>query len=199
MEHGQRLRFVAILGLVVALMTAGIGLATDAPDHPSAGAPVTCRTTDDRVENATSGESEACGEDEADDEGGSDERQTESSDRAEPADVDPERERRCLEAATPHEDEGDETGDTDASEEAENEKLTGLENSIDHVLENCMKNGDAPGLITALDHLVGNMERKADHLEWLDERRAEREAAKAAREAVRTARKASQAAAGTSP
>ena len=69
-------------------------------------------------------------------------------------------------------------------------KLTGLENAIAHVLANCLKNENAPGLINALERLVANMERKEAHDEWKAERQAEREAAKAAREAARDAAKA---------
>ena len=56
----------------------------------------------------------------------------------------PEREAACLDAATPNDEEGEENGDTESSEEPE-EKATGLENAIAHVLENCLKNENAPG------------------------------------------------------
>jgi outer membrane biosynthesis protein TonB len=42
------------------------------------------------------------------------------------------------------------------------EKLTGLDNAISHVLENCLKNPQAPGLANALEHLVANQERQAE-------------------------------------
>src|SRR5205085_2266099 len=49
---------------------------------------------------------------------------------------------------------------------------TGLANAIQHVLANCIKNPQAPGLVTALQHLYANEQRQAAH-----------DAAKAAREA----------------
>jgi hypothetical protein len=38
-------------------------------------------------------------------------------------------------------------------------KQTGLDNAIQHVLANCLKNPQAPGLLTALQHLVENQAR----------------------------------------
>ena len=61
----------------------------------------------------------------------------------------------------------------------EPEKLTGLDNAIAHVLANCLKNPQAPGLVNALERLAENKERHADH-----------EAAKAARAEARAERKA---------
>jgi len=61
--------------------------------------------------------------------------------------------------------------------------VKGLDNAIAHVLANCLKNPDAPGLPNALKHLIANRDRQALH-------DAEREAAKAARDAEKAARKA---------
>ena len=61
--------------------------------------------------------------------------------------------------------------------------LKGLDNAIAHVLANCLKNPDAPGLPNALKHLVANRDRKALH-------DAEHEADKSARDAAKEARKA---------
>jgi hypothetical protein len=70
--------------------------------------------------------------------------------------VDPIREAACNEAAgvTP-----DPEGTEDGMDPAENpvvEKPHGLENAIAHVLENCMYNPQAPGLLVAIRHLVAN-------------------------------------------
>ena len=59
-------------------------------------------------------------------------------------------------------------------------KLTGLDNAIAHVLANCLTNTNAPGLVTALHHLVHNRDLQAAH-------QAELAAAKAARDATHAA------------
>lgn len=61
----------------------------------------------------------------------------------------------------------------------EGERLTGLPNAISHVLGNCMKNHQAPGLLNALERLAENRERKEARDEAKAERKAEREARKA--------------------
>lgn len=69
----------------------------------------------------------------------------------------------------------------------EGERLTGLPNAISHVLENCMKNPQAPGLVNALERLAENRERKEARDEAKAERKAEREARKAESHAGRGA------------
>ena len=59
--------------------------------------------------------------------------------------------------------------------------LTGLDNAIQHVLDNCIKNPQAPGLANALAHLVANRDLHAAH-------NAEKAAAKASREVAKAAR-----------
>ena len=193
MQRGERMRFVAVVGLVVALMTAGIGLASNAADTSSDDEPVTCQPVDETTEDGTpvdeTEEPEGTDESEVPEEsGGTDESDgTDESEAPEESDGtdDPAESEDCE----------DEAGDEETTDETEEpEKVTGLENAIAHVLENCIKNENAPGLITALEHLVANQERKADHDAWLEERRAEREAAKAEREAAREAQKAAHAA-----
>jgi hypothetical protein len=85
---------------------------------------------------------------------------------------------------------GDGEGDCDLAagvvpdegeEEVVEEKLTGLDNAIDHVLANCKKNEDAPGLLVALSHLAANRDNHEAHEEWKAERAAERAEVKAAR------------------
>jgi hypothetical protein len=95
--------------------------------------------------------------------------------------ADPEREAACMVAAgidpaAPHVDTG--------------EKLKGLDNAIARVLENCVKNPQAAGLINALEHLVANRDRQAAHQEELAAAKAERDAAKAERRAIQAERKA---------
>jgi hypothetical protein len=53
--------------------------------------------------------------------------------------------------------------DPTADPAAESTRTTGLDNAIEHVLANCLKNPGAPGLPNALEHLVANAERKAAH------------------------------------
>src|SRR5207249_8842712 len=60
-------------------------------------------------------------------------------------------------------------------------KLSGLDNAIAHVLANCLKSTNAPGLAIALQHLVLNRDLHAAH-------QAELAAAKAARRATHAAK-----------
>ena len=73
--------------------------------------------------------------------------------------VDPDREAACNEAAGVDPNAQPEPG-------AEPEKVTGLDNAIQHVLANCMKNPQAPGLVNALEHLVANQKRHELHDAW---------------------------------
>ena len=75
----------------------------------------------------------------------------------------------------------------DAGADAEATEPHGLDNAIEHVLANCVKNPQAPGLLNALTRLAANRERHEEHRAWLAERKAEREAAKAERKADRGA------------
>jgi hypothetical protein len=68
--------------------------------------------------------------------------------------------------------------------------LTGLDNAIWHVFGNCVKNPQAPGLLTALTHLVANRDRHLALEEAKAEAKAARDAAKAERMAAHDARKA---------
>jgi hypothetical protein len=73
----------------------------------------------------------------------------------------------------------DDLPDLTTSEEGEDgseEKVKGLDHALEVVLANCIKNPQAPGLLSALRHLAANRERKAAH----DEAKAERKAAHAA-------------------
>jgi len=85
---------------------------------------------------------------------------------------------------------GDREGDCDSAagivpdegeEEVVEDKLTGLDNAIDHVLANCKKNPKAPGLLVALSHLVSNRDKHEAHEAWKAERAAARAEAKAAK------------------
>ena len=103
------------------------------------------------------------------------EEEGETDDGSEPTDADAEREAACMEAAgvDPSEEETD--GDT------QQVKAHGLDNAIEHVLSNCMKDPQSPGLLNALEHLAANRERHEAHEIWKAERKAERDAAKAER------------------
>ena len=98
--------------------------------------------------------------------------------------MDPERAAACMGAAGIElPDEGEPAEESDGSVDGEVNKAHGLDNAIEHVLANCVKNPQAPGLLVALQRLIDNRERHEQHRAWLEERRAEREAAKAERKA----------------
>jgi hypothetical protein len=106
------------------------------------------------------GDADDQGEDCESDDDAEDEDPAETEDAQEPSETDPEREAACNEAAGI-----DPTADPEPVE-GEPEKATGLDNAIEHVLANCMKNEKAPGLLNALQHLVANQERKEIHDAW---------------------------------
>lgn len=93
---------------------------------------------------------------------------TESDDPAE------ERQAQCEEAAGLSDEHPELT--SEGGEDGSDEKVTGLDNAIQRVLANCIKNPQAPGLLNALRHLAENRERKMAR----DEAKAERKAAHAA-------------------
>jgi hypothetical protein len=97
--------------------------------------------------------------------------------------VDPEREAACDEAAgIAPADVGTSSGDTTTDGTEEPTKLTGLDNAIAHVLANCLKNPDAPGLVNALEHLVANKTKHEAHDAAKAERTAEHASSKAGHE-----------------
>lgn len=114
----------------------------------------------------------------ADDDDGFDEEGA-TDDGSEPAETETDAERgaACMQAAGIEPSE-EETGGGD-----EPVKAYGLDNAIEHVLANCVKNPQAPGLLNALERLSANRERHEAHEEWKTERKAERDAAKAERKA----------------
>jgi hypothetical protein len=213
MQKGERSRFVVIIGLVVALMSAGFALAGDSLRSPR-NMLSACEPTDDPVEGETVEDSESVEEGETleDGEQGESEHESEEGDESEeceddtddtddtetPADdegagvdgevaLEPteERVKECTEAA------GMTLADAPEEKPVPGEKQ-GLENAIAHVLWNCLRN-DNDGLVNALEHLQANLERKEEREELRADRRAEREAAKAAREAAKAAREAARA------
>jgi hypothetical protein len=204
MRLRARWHLIAPAVLLVLMLSAGLSLAAagrhghgpkaastvscDATDGTPTDPPAEDPTTDDGTTPDgttesddpvdTSEDADDQGED-ADDQGDADDESEEAddecadeADEAETADapdaapvVDPEREVACNEAAGVVE------------EPTAEEKLTGLDNAIAHVLANCIKNPQAPGLINALTHLVANKglheaheaakaERKAAHAAW---------------------------------
>ena len=62
-------------------------------------------------------------------------------------------------------------------------KLHGLDNAIAHVLANCVKNPQAPGLLNALEHLAANQAKHEAHEAEKAERKAAHDAAKAEKHA----------------
>ena len=81
--------------------------------------------------------------------------------------------------------------DPTAAPSANPAAVTGLDDAISHVLANCIKNPQAPGLVNAVERLMANQERKALHDAAHDEgAAAAREAAKADRQAAHDAAKA---------
>jgi hypothetical protein len=163
-----------VLSVFALLLVASAGFAASRQDAPAQrGATVTTPAPGD-------------GDDEGDDQGTEDEGGTEDEASTDEGVVDPEREAACNEAAgvePAEEGTTDGTGDDgtgddgtgDEGTEEESEPVTGLDNAISHVLANCLKNPQAPGLVNALEHLVANQARH-DALE------AERAARKAAHE-----------------
>ena len=207
MQKGERLRFVVIVGLAVAVLSAGFALAGDAFEDPS-DEPTTCEPVDAVEEGDTVGEGQGSGEGEdptqgegsgegenptqdeacADGAGGTGGSQesvgptaVEGEDAVPVLEVTEARAAECTEAAgsTPE----------DAPEEKPTPgELKGLENAIAHVLWNCMRN-DNDGLVKALEHLSANLERKELRDEAKAERKADREAARAERKAEHEAAK----------
>jgi hypothetical protein len=145
-------RFLTIVMAVFSLLlVASAGFAASRPDavvhRAESESPPVPRDGDER------------GEDEQ-----SDARGTEDGHHAAGADgttVDPERADACDEAAgvaLTHGGASDGTADTQ-----DPIKLTGLDNAIAHVLANCLKNPNAPGLVNALEHLVANKAKHEAH------------------------------------
>jgi hypothetical protein len=69
-------------------------------------------------------------------------------------------------------------GLSDEEQDGSEEKVTGLDNAIQRVLANCIKNPQAPGLLNALRHLAENRDRKMARDEAKAERRATHAASK---------------------
>jgi hypothetical protein len=185
MQIRERFRFVAIVGLVTAVLSAGFALASDTFEDP-ADESATCEPTAESDEAQDPLVGEDC--DEADDpdepvEDGEGTDETEESDDKQPApEVSEERVAECTEAAGL-------TDEDTPDEEPTPGELKGLENAIAHVLWNCLRN-DNDGLVNALEHLRANLERKLEREELKAERKAEREARKAERKAELAAAKA---------
>jgi len=100
-----------------------------------------------------------------------------------PTNVDPERGAACNTAAGVAPTDGGTTGTSgDGTSDGTTQDpatLTGLDNAIAHVLANCLKNPNAPGLVNALEHLVANQAKHDAHDIAKAERKAEHDARKA--------------------
>jgi hypothetical protein len=203
MQRGERFRFVTVIGLVIALMSAGFALAGDSL-RPPRNEPSACEPTEGPVEDGETVEDGDQGESEEGEAGESDESE-ECEDVTE--DTDP-----TDDAAAPGDDEGVESDEGPALEpteeriaecteaagltaaDAPDEKpipgeLRGLENAISHVLWNCIRN-DNDGLVNALERLLANLERKELRDEAKEERKTAKSERKAEREAAKIERKA---------
>jgi hypothetical protein len=179
-----RLRLVSLTVLVIAVLTASaaFGAVGGRSARTSEEASPSCTPSTDQgtMDEGTVDEG-TCVEQEDDPSGTVDASGDASPSLEEMPTADPEREAACMVAAgidpaAPHVDTG--------------EKLKGLDNAIARVLENCVKNPQAAGLINALEHLVANRDRQAAHQEELAAAKAERDAAKAERRAIQAERKA---------
>ena len=192
MQKAERFRFVAVIGLVIALMSAGFALAGDSLRPPRNEASA-CEPTDDpvdegeTVEDGDQGEPEE-GESEESDESEECEDDTDDTDDPEAPAVDESDGETTLEPTEERIAECTEAAGLTAADIPDEKpiagELKGLENAISHVLWNCIRN-DNDGLVNALEHLSANLERK----ELRDEAKEERKAAKAERKAGREAAK----------
>jgi hypothetical protein len=217
MQIRERSRFVAIVGLVTVILSAGFASAGDTFEDPADGPAATCEPTPDIVGdgNASEGSDHAEGtgadhaedapepdgiEDPAIDEGCDDAADAEHpvEDVEEPGESEePDDSQPALEVSEERVAECTEaaglTGEDAPDEEPTPGEPTGLENAIAHVLRNCLRN-ENDGLVNALEHLHANMERKLGREERKAERKAEREARKAERNAAKAEREAERAA-----
>ncbi|HET6713089.1 MAG TPA: hypothetical protein VFI59_05185 [Actinomycetota bacterium] len=136
-------------------------------------------TTDEG--DGTTDEGDGCESDDGDDSEG----ETDAGEHAEEGDDEAaEREAACLDAA------GIDSSEGTIEEDGEAREAHGLDNAIEHVLANCLKNPQAPGLLNALQRLADNRERHGAHEEWKAEQQAAKDARKAEQQAAKDARKA---------
>jgi hypothetical protein len=173
----ERFRFVAIVGLVVALLTAGISLAGDAIETPDEPHPTICAPG-----HQAGNVDEGC---QTGDHGTTEEPATETADAVDgpgTKDVHPSD---CAGAAHV-------AGDVPTERPVPGE-LHGIENASAHVLWNCLDHPNH-GLVNALtklhERLDAWLERRAERAAAKTERQAAQAAAKAARDAARGASKA---------
>lgn len=211
MLKGQRLRFVAIIGLVVALTTAGFAFAgdnifnTSEDPHPTVCPPTGGTvdegdTTDDTTDEGVTDEDNGIIDE--GDQGGDADDEDESTDCEDAAD-------RTDDAAEAEDPASDVAGDAQAEEFTPEDclaaaglvageepvegpvpgELHGLENSTAHLLWNCLDHPNH-GLVNALTNHTAKLDAWLAKQELKAERKAEREAAKAERRAEHEAAKA---------
>jgi hypothetical protein len=212
MQTKERFRFVAIVGLVIAMLTAGISLASGAFDTSDEPEPTVCEPV---------GDGDVVEGDEGEDADTVDEGEEPVDEGEEPVDEgeEPVDEGDTDECDDPAED--DETVENDGPALEENEgdvqaqdytaadcteavgllpgeeptekpvpgELHGLENATAHLLWNCLDHPNH-GLVNALTKHTLKLDAWLERQELKAERKAEREAAKAEREAARDAAKA---------
>jgi ribosomal protein S21 len=220
MPSSGRLRLGMIVALLVALTTAGIGLASEDTDATTG--EVSCQPTGRTTDGDTPAEQHDEGE--VEDEAQEDEGEIDEAEKSQPADDRDEASGldACDDSVDQDESEKTDEGASGApsgaraeepsseriaactgaagltSADAPTEKPTagelhGPQNAIAHVLWNCVRN-DNEGLPNALSHLKANLDHALLRDELKAQRVAEREAARSARRAAHAAARAADAA-----
>jgi hypothetical protein len=189
MQKVQRFRFVAVIGLVVALTTAGFAFAGDnifdtAEDPQPTVCPPTGGTVDegDQDESADDEDESTDCEDAADGTDDAEEAEDPAGDVTGDAQTEEFTAEDCVAAA------GLQVGDEPTEAPVPGE-LHGLENATAHLLWNCLDHPNH-GLVNALTNHAEKLDAWLAKQELKAERKAEREAAKAERRAEHEAAKA---------
>ena len=170
MEAPKRLLALAISLVILALIATMSLAGTRSVTHDVPAGADTLMSPDEPDEGDCSSDDSACVEP-------TDEDADTTGDAGEAPDpvADPDREAACTTAA------GIEP--TDGTDDASDTKLHGVDNAIAHVLANCVKNPQAPGLLNALEHLAANQAKHDAHEAEKAERKAAHDAAKAQKHA----------------
>ena len=174
MKAPKRLLALAISLVILALIATMSLASTRSVTHDVPAGADTLISPDEPDEGDCSSDASACvdpTDEDADTTGDEDEDTGETPDPV----ADPDREAACTTAA------GIEP--TDGTDDDADTKLHGVDNAIAHVLANCVKNPQAPGLLNALEHLAANQARHDAHEAEKAERKAAHDAAKAQKHA----------------
>ena len=173
MKAPKRLLALATSLVILALIATMSLASTRSVTHDVSARADSLLAPEDPNEGDCSSDASAC-VDPTDDDADTTADEGEDTDEAPNAVADPDREAACTTAA------GIEpTGGTDDAAT----KLHGVDNAIAHVLANCVKNPQAPGLLNALEHLAANRAKHEAHEAEKAERKAAHDAAKAQKHA----------------